>query len=230
MNHEEFTPTVTKLQRERGFWLDEQPIVKGLLNKTLSEEQLREWVTQFFVTVTRILRLAHARPKLPKELFDEQMKKYMWENRVEEEYGALSNTAGHMELMLRLCEKLGMTRLQMANAQPNAETRALLDYVAQICRNEPVVSSQIMLGFVEGMMPDACARIVEGLQKNYGMSDEDVRFFSVHVYADEEHGEIARKMVSLVPKEDLDRVADIVLEYTRRFISMWSSPLLKKAA
>jgi len=230
MKHEEFTPIVTKRQRDGGFWLDQQPVIQGVVNKTVSEEQLREWVTQFFVTVTRILRLAHGRPKLPTHLFDEQMRKYMWENRVEEEYGALSNTAGHIELMLSMCEKLGMTRLQMANAKPNAETRALLDYVAKICREEPVVSSQIMLGFVEGMMPDACARIVEGLKKNYGMSDHDVRFFSVHVYADEEHGEIARKMVSLVPQEDLDRVADIVLEYTRRFAAMWSSPLLKKAA
>ncbi len=30
------------------------------------------------------------------------------------------------------------------------------------------------------------------------MSADDVRFFSVHVFADEEHGDIAKRMVALV--------------------------------
>ena len=43
----------------------------------------------------------------------------------------------------------------------------------------------------EGTFSPAAAALGQGFIKHYGMSPESVRFFTVHVEADEEHGTLA---------------------------------------
>jgi pyrroloquinoline quinone (PQQ) biosynthesis protein C len=229
MDHESFTTQVEDRQRQQGYWLADQPFVRGIGDGSLTEAQIVDWIQQFFVTITRVMRSAHSRPRLPTALFSPDMKRYMWENRVEEEFGALSNTAGHVELLLRLAETFGLSRLDMAKVVPSETTAELLAYVEAICHEKDVVSSQIMLGFFEAMMPEACERLAAGFQTQYDRTEDDVQFFSVHIFADEEHGDIAKRMVALVPEEQLDELADIVLEYTRLSINVWGRPVLASA-
>ncbi len=60
--------------------------------------------------------------------------------------------------MLRFAEPQGLSRLDMANARAVEPTQRLLDYVGAVCRDEDVLVSQIMLGFIEAMMPDYVRR------------------------------------------------------------------------
>lgn len=219
-----FMAEVREAQKREGLWLAASPFSQRVASGQASREEISEWCKQFFCALTHFHRGAHSRPRARLSGLRPEYKKFFWENRIEEEYGALSNTAGHVELLLRLAEALGVSRLDMVNAKPNAATRAVMDRASRTLPDpDDFLPGSVVTGALEAMNPEASTVISEGLIKRYGISEQNAQFFTVHIYADAEHAEVGAQLLRLVPKEKWSAIKDQALEASRGFYAMWSS-------
>ena len=228
----DFFDSVQQQHRKEGLWLADTAFVGAVHQGTAKRESVAEWTRQFFVAIETLHRLAHSRPKLKTiGLDDPEFKRFFWENRVEEQYGAISNTAGHLELLIQLGEALGVKRIDMVSSKPNVHTRALLDRAkAHVLNPEEYLTTQIAIGVLESMNPEASLLMSQGGKTHYGLSDKDVRFWTVHITADADHGDVALKLLALVQRERWEHVREMALQQSRLVREMWNSCLLERAA
>lgn len=224
---EDFVHQIHEDLRGRGLWLADLDFVKAVNNGTAPREAIADYACQFFSAIERLHKLAHGRPNLAKlGLDDPEFKRYFWENRVEEQYGAISNTAGHLELLIQLGEALGVKRIDMVSTKPRAETQKLAEWAkAHVANPDEFLIGQVAIGVLESMNPDTCIAMTEGGQKHYGLNDNDVRFWTVHITADAEHGEVGTRMLTLVPKDQWNYVREIVIEQCELVRDMWNGSL-----
>ena len=105
-----------------------------------------------------------------------------------------TGSAGHNELAIRFANAIGLTKDQLENAELRPSTAAHLYYVELIIHTLPwFVVMSIQIG-AEGTFGPAAAAIGNGLIKNYNMNPNDVRFFTVHSEADEDHSSLAEEI------------------------------------
>lgn len=229
---ETFALALQDEMRSEGVWLADLEFVRRVHDGSAPRWAIANYATQFFVAIERLHKLAHARPSLATiGLDDPEFKRFFWENRVEEQYGAISNTAGHLELLIQLGEALGVKRIDMVSTKPNALTRRLLDWSkAHVSNPDEYLITQVAIGMLESMNPDASLAMAEGGLKHYGLNDRDVRFWTVHITADAEHGEVGVKMLTLVPKDKWPYVRQIVLEQAHLVADMWNNALVGEKA
>lgn len=228
-----FMAELREAQKREGLWLAYSPFSQRVFKGEAAREEIGEWCKQFFCALTHFHRGAHSRPRTRLTGLRPEYKKFFWENRVEEEYGALSNTAGHVELLLRVAEALGVSRLDMVTAKPNAATRAVMDRASRTLPDpDDFLPGSVVTGALEAMNPEASTAISQGLLKHYGISEHDAQFFTVHIYADAEHAEVGAQLLRLMPKEKWPAIKEQALEASRGFYAMWASvtPSAKEAA
>ena len=224
---EDFAHGVQDELKHQGLWLADLEFVRRVVDGTAPRQAIARWARQFFYAIEKLHRAAHNRPRLATiGLDDPEFKKFFWENRVEEQYGAISNTAGHLELLIQLGEALGVSRLDMVSTRPIPETKRVVDWAnANVPAPEEYLTAQVAIGLLESMNPEACMALSEAAKKHYGLNDRDIRFWTVHITADAEHGEVGIKMLSLVPKERWPHVRAMTLEQSRLIAEMWNASL-----
>lgn len=222
-----FNDSVQADLKKAGLWLADLDFVDAIADGTASRAALQHWGRQFFVAIEQLHKLAHGRPKLATiGLADPEFKRFFWENRVEEQYGAISNTAGHLELLIQLLESLGVHRMDTVSTRSSVETRALLEWSRQhVLAPDEYLTTQVAIGLLESMNPDASLKLAQGAMQHYGLNDRDVRFFTVHITADAEHGEVAVKMLELIPRDRWEFVRKVTLEQAALVKRMWNSAL-----
>lgn len=219
-----FMTEIREAQKREGLWLAAGPFAQRVAAGQASREEIGEWCKQFFVALTHFHKGAHSRPRARLSGLRPEYKKFFWENRIEEEYGALSNTAGHVELLLRLAEALGVSRLDMVSAKPNAATRAVMDRASRTLPDpDDFLPGSVVTGALEAMNPEASTVISQGLMKRYGIGERDAEFFTVHIYADAEHAEVGAQLLRLVPKQRWPAIKEQALDASRSFYAMWAS-------
>lgn len=226
-----FNDSVHADLKRAGYWLADIDFVDAIANGTASREAFAHWGRQFFVAIEQLHKLVHSRPKLATTgLVDPEFKRYFWENRVEEQYGAISNTAGHLELLIQLLEALGVRRFDTVSTRSTPETRRLLDWSrAHVLAPDEYLTTQVAIGLLESMNPDASLKLAQGAMQHYGLSDKDVRFFTVHITADAEHGEVAIRMLKLVARERWEFIRKVTLEQAGLVTAMWNSALMAES-
>ena len=165
------------------------PFLKAVCNGTASMDQIRAWAIQdyqFRAAVPRICMLRYL------ACTDPEIAKKLWGVVEEETRGLDTGTAGHNELAIRFANSIGLTQKQLENAELRPSTAAHLYYVELIIHTLPwFVVMSIQIG-AEGTFGPAAAAI--GLIKNYKMNPNDVRFFTVHSEADEDHSSLAEEI------------------------------------
>ncbi|MGH6980218.1 MAG: iron-containing redox enzyme family protein [Stellaceae bacterium] len=219
-----FMADLRETQKRDGLWLAYSPFSRRVATGEATREEIGEWCKQFFLALTHFHRGAHSRPRARLNGLKPEFKKHFWENRVEEEYGALSNTAGHVELLLRLAETLGVSRLDMVTAKPNAATRAVMDRASRTLPDpDDFLPGSVVTGALEAMNPEASTAISQGLMKHYGIGEREAQFFTVHIYADAEHAEVGAQLLTLVAKQKWPAIKEQALEASRGFYAMWTS-------
>jgi pyrroloquinoline-quinone synthase len=221
---QDFSAEIRLRQQQDGVWLADNPFVERVATGRATRSEMGEWAKQFFCAIEFLHKLAHSRPKASLAGLKPEFKKFFWENRVEEQYGAISGTAGHLELLIQFGEAVGVARLEMVSARPNEATKRVMDWAStHVPAPEDFLMAQVVVGQLEAMNPAASTRLAEGCRKHYGLSDMQVRFFTVHIYADAEHGEVANQLLTLVPRERWPEIRSHALEQSRLFAEMWSS-------
>jgi pyrroloquinoline quinone (PQQ) biosynthesis protein C len=125
---------------------------------------------------------------------DPEIAQKLWGVVEEETRGMDTGSAGHNELAIRFAESIGLTRSQLENAELRPSTAAHLYYVELIIHTLPwFVVMAVQIG-AEGTFGPAAAALGHGFIKQYNMKPDDVRFFTVHSEADEEHGSLAEEI------------------------------------
>ena len=167
------------------------PFLKAVCNGSATMDQIRAWAIQdyqFRAAVPRIAMLRYL------ACTDPEIAQKLWGVVEEETRGMETGTAGHNELAIRFAESIGLTRSQLENAELRPSTAAHLYYVELIIHTLPwFVVMSIQIG-AEGTFGPAAAALGNGFIKHYSMKPEDVRFFTVHSEADEEHGSLAEEI------------------------------------
>jgi pyrroloquinoline-quinone synthase len=167
------------------------PFLKAVCNGTATMDQIRAWAIQdyqFRAAVPRIAMLRYLACN------DPEIAQKLWGVVEEETRGMDTGSAGHNELAVRFAESIGLTRHQLETAELRPSTAAHLYYVELIIHTLPwFVVMAIQIG-AEGTFGPAAAALGHGFTKQYGMKPDDVRFFTVHSEADEEHGSLAEEI------------------------------------
>jgi len=167
------------------------PFLKAVCNGTATMDQIRAWAIQdyqFRAAVPRIAMLRYL------ACSDPEIARKLWGVVEEETRGLDTGSAGHNELAVRFAESIGLTRSQLESAELRPSTAAHLYYAELIIHTLPwFVVMAIQIG-AEGTFGPAAAALGHGFIKQYHMKPDDVRFFTVHSEADEEHGSLAEEI------------------------------------
>ena len=167
------------------------PFLKAVCNGTATMEDIRAWTIQdyqFRAAVPRIAMLRYL------ACTDPEIAQKLWGVVEEETRGMDTGSAGHNELAIRFAKSVGVSQKELETAELRPSTAAHLYYVELIIHTLPwFVVMSIQIG-AEGTFGPAAAAIGNGLIKNYKMDPHDVRFFTVHSEADEDHSSLAEEI------------------------------------
>jgi pyrroloquinoline-quinone synthase len=167
------------------------PFVKAVSNGAATMEQIREWAIQdyqFRAAVPRISMLRYL------ACTDPEFARRLYGVVEEETEGLATGSAGHCDMFVEFAESIGIARKDLDTATLAPATAAHLYYVELVIHTLPwfiVMSAQIG---AEGTFGPAAAALGQGFIKQYGMKPAAVRFFTVHVEADADHGSLAEEI------------------------------------
>ena len=112
-------------------------------------------------------------------------------NLYEEETGALSKTANHMDLMERFILALGLTKDQIENEVPLSTTIDLIEYRKKLCENPATLhmgAAAVMIASEGQSLETKAGKTKDQLiPEMYGLKPEDLAFFAVHAVEDVYH-------------------------------------------
>src|SRR5215468_4608527 len=182
------------------------PFVHAVSEGRASMEHIRQWALQDYQFRRAVPRLAMLRYLVCTD-FVFQLKLYVV---VEDETkGLRPGSVGHSDMFVEFGAALGLSRTELETATLRPATAAHLYYTELIIHTLPwfvVMAAQIA---AEGTFSPAAAALGQAFVKQYGMRPESVRFFTVHIEADEEHGslaeDIARRYITSAPLQTQTR-------------------------
>lgn len=136
----------------------------------------------------------------------------------EEALGIYSHSAGHVELLYELWERgLGLPREQLAHSVPSDEARYMNACLWRIINVKPRFVG--IFGMLEEAEVWAYKALAEGMQRHYGIKQDDLRFLWVHHEADKEHGETGHWLIDeLVTRTGRE---EEFLSEARSMLSLW---------
>ena len=156
---------------------------------SLSNDTIREYAAQYFQHVSAFPRYLSA---IHSNCEDIKIRQILLENLVDEEKGS----ENHPELWMRFAEGMGNNRNEVKNAVQMKETKELVDTFNKLSRSEQYHIGLAALYCYESMQPEISKTKKDGLQKLYGINDENtLKFFTVHMHADEWHREVIRNLL-----------------------------------
>lgn len=189
----------------------------------LSAAQLRHWATQLFVGNkahnANILGLIYAKCD------DFGARKSIIENLNEEELGRQSGALrSHLELYLEFGEALGIPSSAMIHARMSPDATAMVHWMYWLAASKPwyTTLAGISLGS-ELHNPEAYVRVIDGLRKRYGLSQHAVRFFTVHVEVDRQHGDSsAGSIFRAIPESAAAEALWVVETHMEFMMRLWA--------
>ncbi|MBI4611753.1 MAG: iron-containing redox enzyme family protein [Candidatus Rokubacteria bacterium] len=163
------------------------PFTEKWVKGELTRVQLGSWAAQHYQYVSQFPRWCAA---VYAECPDPDARDFLLENIVEEESGTK-----HVDLLIRFAEACGLTRSEVENAKQLPTTRALTAWCYEMSHRRFHVAAAGLLVGLESQVPGIYRRNLPPLKTHYGFTDHEVEFFSVHIVADEVHGERGYQIV-----------------------------------
>ena len=148
---------------------------------TLTREALQDYATQYYHHVAAFptyLSAVHSRTN------DLAARRLLLENLMDEEAGS----PNHPELWLDFAEGMGGSREAVLNATLQPETVAAISAFRTACQSDTFTDGVSALYSYESQIPEVAQSKIDGLANRYGITDPaTLRYFAVHVEADEVH-------------------------------------------
>lgn len=221
MSPEEFVAALRTECARPGHGMQDHPIVQAMEAGTVTIPQLQLFTEQFYLHISRMLPWIGA---IYVRCPHEDVRTSLVKNLAEECTGYQTQTDAHPELLLKFAEALGADVDAIRAAEQRTEGRRLTEYFEfmGMCREWFVPLSAIGIG-LESFVPDTFRRIVAAMKQNYDMTDDDLIFWTMHIIADEEHGDEGIEMVSkyALTADARKHVFDCTAETSRLFHDMW---------
>jgi len=167
----------------------DHPFYQAWNQGTLTREALQDYAAQYYHHVAAFptyLSAVHSRTP------DRETRRALLQNLMDEEAGS----PNHPELWLQFAEGLGVSQetVQCTPLQP--ETVALVETFQDLCRNRPYTEGIAALYAYESQIPEVAQSKIAGLRRHYGIEeDSTLRYFTVHVEADEVHRADERRLL-----------------------------------
>ena len=162
----------------------------------LSHETIQEYAAQYFQHVSAFPRYLSA---IHSNCDDIKTRQILLDNLVDEEKGP----ENHPELWMRFAEGMGSSRDRINNTSAMKEIEDLVQTFNTLSRSEQYHIGLAALYCYESMQPEISETKKDGLQKFYGIKDEEtLKFFTVHMHADKWHREVVRKLLVELSKTE----------------------------
>ena len=167
------------------------PFVRAVSAGKASIAQIRCWALQDYQFRRAVPRLAMLRYLA---CTDPVFQPKLYEVVEDETRGLRPGSVGHPDMFVEFAAALGLERKELDAAALAPAAAAHLYYTELIIHTLPwfvVMAAQIS---AEGTFAPAAAALGKAFIERYGMKSESVRFFTVHVDADAEHGSLAEEI------------------------------------
>jgi len=207
-----------------GYGMTDHPIVNEMEAGTVTIPQLQLFTEQFYQHISRMLPwLGMMYVTCPHE----EARATLLMNINEENTGKETGVgASHPDLLLRFGEALGLDLDATRATEQLPAGRRLTEYFEFMgfCREWYVPLAAIGIG-LESFVPETFSRIVPALKDNYGMTDEQIIFWTMHIPADTQHGDEGIEIVSkyATSAEARKHVFDCTMETSRLFYELWDT-------
>ncbi len=168
-------------------------LIQGMARGEFTRENLKRWAIQKYLQVDQHIRAFGA---IYANCPDRQVRRLLVENLIDEETDLRCGSDSHAALCLRFAKALGATDEEVAQSSMIPEVADYVGWVIEFCKSSPFIVGLAALSLAgESQVPEAMRAAVRGLKEHYGLSEEEVEFFSVHIGGDEEHGGVAERLV-----------------------------------
>ena len=207
MTPDEFVDAVVDMAEERP--TATHPFLDTLEQGKISREQLAKCAYQTMYLFNQINRAVGAAYK---HNMSQDERATILENMIDEETGDRCGDQSHYAFALKFGEACGYDPVEVEEAAQSGTYRVhpqLEESIADIIYSYRHMDSS--LGMASGMVGSellfspTCTRLVNALKKHYGMSDEDVQVFHIHIEGDYYHGEQGKQLVRDHVKTPEDR-------------------------
>lgn len=174
-------------------WFEERPFLLEFAQGMIPKENLARFAPNYCFQVDNFKRCvaavyANAEPRDVREL--------MLEN-LEEEHGEGDPTRDHAQLVARFGRALGAELPTPYDLQPIPEGRQWVERILDICRTEHFVVGLAALSYGIEARTRTMAYLGQIYRDRYGLSEDDLEFFFMHLEADEDH---AARAIELIRK------------------------------
>ena len=163
------------------------PFVLAVENGTATKDQIAGWLNQFSLWADPTNKLFGVQwAKCP----DDDLREGILDNMLEEEYGELSKTSGHMKLLESTIRELGWSDERRAQDDMKLESYLFKHWAEVVIRNRSFVEGLAATSFAaERINPLVFAKMEKGLRAHYDLSEEAMVSVAVHASdVEEEHG------------------------------------------
>jgi pyrroloquinoline-quinone synthase len=172
---------------------DARPFMIDFAQGKVPKENLARFAASYCYQVDNFKRFvaqvyANAEPRDVRELMLENL----WE-----EHGEGDPSRDHTQLVAKFARALGAEIPGPYDVEPIAESREWIDRILRVCREEPFVVGLAAVSFGIEFRTQTMALLGQIYREQYGLSEDDLEFFFMHLEADEEH---AGRAIELVRK------------------------------
>jgi len=178
-----------------AFKRDQAPqsaFMRGLVMGKLSEKQIRRWAMDFYYYVEPAIPTIAAWLSRAPTLPDRELYRLVARN-LAGEMGYIKE-AEHHDLYVQFCAGLGITRDELLAHLPLPSTIGAASAMGFYCRNsfeEGLGAFGLAVEMEVPGRPNGAKVIHDGLRRHCGLDDKALEFWTIHVEAEEEHGENA---------------------------------------
>jgi pyrroloquinoline-quinone synthase len=166
-------------------------IEKGEAPKPL----VQAWVQQFYPWLACVpIAMAERFARVGWDPKNDRFRRMVLDQLVEEAGDPKGKEPGHPELWLRFCEGLGVPRAQVQSAALLPSTMVAIDDFLYTNRESPFYISAA--GSSEPPNVELCARLLPAFRSHYGVKEEHLEYYRLHVTADVEHSQWVGEIVA----------------------------------
>ncbi len=175
------------------------PFYESWNEGSLSLQALQTYAKEYYHHVAAFPRYISGIHSLCPNL---KMRQVLLGNLIEEEQG----DENHPELWQRFAEGLGVARSELCENAQVKETRELVDGYFDIVKSDFAAGLGALYAY-ERQTPEVSKSKIEGLKKHYSINDErSLKFFTVHMEADEWHSEECANLIADLSEEEQEKV------------------------
>lgn len=162
---------------------------------TLPRGAIQDYARQYYAFESEFPRFLSA---IHTGMPSAEARRVVLDNLWDEEHGA----ENHAELWLRFAEGMGVSREDVAGAEPTAATTSLVETYRRAAAASPVAGLAAVHAY-ERQVPEVARAKIDGLRDHYGVTDErTTRFWSVHERLDVEHSGAERDLLTELGSDD----------------------------